>query len=198
MRKILLTVSLLFGGCFAQMAELEKELKDARLLAALGLLEAQNKGSSSGFTPAISMEAMGDDTYYVSLYDLTFTKCQLGASGYGCGEGTAGTYQFCNATDNSCNGGTDTGTLDGGGTSSAYTACNTLTRNGKSDWRVPNRANFTNLNKAVFANQLTLGFSSLGGWSSDSLSATNAYIATGGSNGSKTMNVNVRCVRDGR
>jgi len=94
MRKILLTAGLLFGGCFAQITELEQELKDTRLLAALGLLEAQNKGSSSGFTAAISMEAMGDDTNYIALYNLTVTKCQLGASGYGCFEGTGGTYQF--------------------------------------------------------------------------------------------------------
>jgi len=197
MRKILLTAGLLFGGCFAQVTELEQELKDTRLLAALGLLEAQNKGSSSGFTAAISMEAMGDDTNYIALYNLTVTKCQLGASGYGCFEGTAGTYQFCNATDNSCNGGTDTGTLDGGGTSSAYTACNSLTRNGKDDWRLPTRSEYNLLNRATFANQLTLGFSSIAGWTNQSNTATNAWSGSGISQ-SKTANTGVYCVRDGR
>ena len=52
------------------------------------------------------------------------------------------TVQYCNALGQSCND-TGTGLLNGTGTSSAYTACNTLNAGagtyGKTDWRVPTK-----------------------------------------------------------
>jgi len=196
MRKLLIATGFMFGGCFAQITELEKELKDTRLLAALGLLEAQNKGSSSG-SGAVAVTDNGDQTVTIPAYNLTITKCRAGTSGQYCETGSP-TYAFCNAADNSCNGGTDSGSLDGGGTSAAYTVCDGLVLGGHSDWRLPMLDEAKKLTAVSFANLLVV---SPGGYTSRSASATHAFFFTtaGGSGNisvsTKTVANNVYCVR---
>ena len=72
---------------------------------------------------------------------LFFAKCNHGKvyneSNNSC-SGTASTVQFCNTSDNSCNGGINSGVLNSSGTSSAYAACNTLSTANRS-WRVPTK-----------------------------------------------------------
>jgi hypothetical protein len=77
---------------------------------------------------------------------LTFLKCSQGqtwnSTTNSC-DGTAGTYQYCSAADNSCNSvGNEysSWTLNGTGTSSAYTSCNSIgTFAGYTGWRVPTK-----------------------------------------------------------
>lgn len=72
---------------------------------------------------------------------LTFMKCLQGEawnSGTNSCDGTAGTYQYCSTNDDSCNNAI-TGELNGTGSSSAYSTCDTLTFAGHSDWRVPTK-----------------------------------------------------------
>ncbi len=85
--------------------------------------------------------------------NLIFMKCSqgqvwnsenndcTGTGNTGDNFGASSIYEYCNAADNSCNGGTNFGVLDGGGTSTAYTTCNTLSFAGKmsGSWRVPTK-----------------------------------------------------------
>jgi len=194
MRKLLLTICLLSGGCFAQIDELEQELKDTRLLAALGLLEAQNKGAGSG-SGAVAVIDNGDQTVRIPAYNLSITKCGVGLSGNYCETGGSNAT-FCNANNNTCNGGMDTGTLDGGGTSTAYTTCDSLVLGGHSDWRLPTLNEAEKLAVVKFA---SLHVSSPSGWTSQSLSATLAARFDSGidlvSGTAKTGNLAVYCVR---
>lgn len=73
--------------------------------------------------------------------NLVWKKCSQGqtwdSSSNSC-TGTATTHAYCSATDNTCNGNADTGTLNGGGTSAAYSQCNGIgSFGGKTGWRVP-------------------------------------------------------------
>lgn len=81
----------------------------------------------------------GGNTY--TSKTLYFSKCVIGetydSSTNSC-SGTGTDLQYCDARDNSCNGGTNAGTLDGSGNSALYTACNDFNLEGKS-WRVPTK-----------------------------------------------------------
>ncbi|MCC5813498.1 MAG: DUF1566 domain-containing protein [Leptospira sp.] len=90
----------------------------------------------------------GGQTY--TAQTLIFTKCTHGQTYNSTTNDCTGTgnegnnygatqVQFCDFNNNSCNGETDTGTLDDGGTSGAWTACDNLNFAGKTDWRVPTR-----------------------------------------------------------
>jgi len=72
--------------------------------------------------------------------NLVFLKCPQGmtydSATNGCA-GTAGTFQYCSTNDNGCDDGT---TLNGTGTSQAFTSCDSLNASGyagKTTWHVP-------------------------------------------------------------
>lgn len=81
----------------------------------------------------------GGNTY--TSKTLYFAKCTHGqtydSTGNTCtGTGTA--VNYCSSNTNDCNGGTNSGTLNGNGTSGAYSACNGLILANKT-WRVPTK-----------------------------------------------------------
>jgi hypothetical protein len=76
-------------------------------------------------------------------HGLTWKKCSEGQtynSSTGRCNGALGNFQYCGTPDNSCNGGTNTGTLTSG---PAYNACNALNGSGGyagiTTWRVPTK-----------------------------------------------------------
>lgn len=86
----------------------------------------------------------GGNTY--TAQNLTFMKCSQGQTwnnGTNSCDGSAGTYQYCSVSDNRCNSdgtGNPAWTLNGTGSSSAYTTCNSIgTFAGKTGWRVPTK-----------------------------------------------------------
>ena len=100
-------------------------------------------------TPADSLTDNGDGTVTSvrNGVSLMYAKCNQGTGAgntrYGgggaadpCTSGTVFTGTFCNGNNNTCNGGTDTGTLDGGGVSQAFASCAGLSLGGHTDWRV--------------------------------------------------------------
>ena len=68
-------------------------------------------------------------------YDATSETCT----------GTNSTFQYCDADDNSCNGGSSGNPLDGNGNSEAWDTCDNLSYAGYTDWRVPNKEELTSL-----------------------------------------------------
>lgn len=87
----------------------------------------------------INAGTYGGNTY--SAKTLYFAKCSHGQtydSSCNTCTGTATQVQYCDSADNSCNGGTDAGTLNGSGTSGAYSACSGSSLASKS-WRVPTK-----------------------------------------------------------
>lgn len=66
-----------------------------------------------------------------------------------------GTYQYCDANDNSCNGGTDNGILDGGGASTAWSTCDAETLTGR-NWRVPTFDELKDLHDNAYSNNISL------------------------------------------
>lgn len=87
----------------------------------------------------VTAGTFGGQTY--TAQTLFYAKCTHGqtydAAGNTC-TGSASLVKYCNVNDNSCNGGTNSGTLNGSGTSTAYTACNGLSLASKT-WRVPSK-----------------------------------------------------------
>ncbi|MBK8398388.1 MAG: DUF1566 domain-containing protein [Leptospiraceae bacterium] len=169
---------------------------------------------------AVTAGTFGSQTY--TAQTLFYAKCSHGQT-YDAGSntctGATTTVKYCSVNDNSCNGGTDTGILDGSGTSGAYTACNGLSLASKT-WRVPTKnelkllincndgttmpndagscgaGNFT----APTINSLFPNTTSGAYWSSTSTSLTgavyiffsNSIIGMGGQK--QPNNMNVRCV----
>lgn len=160
----------------------------------------------------------GDGSYELitNLGSYLWAKCPQdnSASGntYGgggasdtCTTGTVGTFIFCPATDNTCNGGVDDGFLNDPGstnTSAVFTSCDGLTLASRSDWRVPTvielgtflfRAYETN--PASFPNNGPDRY-----WSRESFNATNARMAdfnnSSTGNESKANPNRLRCVAD--
>lgn len=80
-----------------------------------------------------------------SAQTLFFMKCSQGqtwnSSTNSC-DGTAGTYQYCSANDNSCNSdgsGNPAWTLNGTGSSTAYATYGNLVFAGQTGWRIPTK-----------------------------------------------------------
>ncbi len=108
--------------------------------------------------PAIGKSTLrdpGNGTITDSATGLVWKKCSQGQTADSSCSGTAGLFQFCSASTNACNGGGgggNTGTLDGVGTSAAYTSCNTLNTvpdggfAGKTTWRVPTLSELRTIN----------------------------------------------------
>lgn len=145
----------------------------------------------------------GDGTISSAYQDLLWQKCEVGQiwDGSSC-TGAAAIVQYCNVLNDSCNGGSPTGSLDGSGVSQAYNYCNSLTLGGRS-WRVPVRAELVELFRAtrqdtsLFPGLTTMQYY----WSRESQSTTKAYgiLFAGGTTGvlNKTTPYRLRCVSDG-
>ena len=84
----------------------------------------------------------GNGTITDSAKGITWMKCAQGmtfnADSNTC-EDSNSTFQYCDAQDNSCNGGVSGNLLDGGGNSEAWDTCNTSEFAGHTDWRVPTK-----------------------------------------------------------
>jgi hypothetical protein len=95
----------------------------------------------------------GDGTASSVHQNLTWMRCSMGQTydpaTNGC-TGAAGTYQYCATGDDSCNGGTSPGLLDGFGPSPMFTACASSTLAGRS-WRVPTLAELSELARSYRA-----------------------------------------------
>ena len=94
----------------------------------------------------------GDGTVTNHDLGITWMKCAQGMtydSGSDSCTGTAGTFQYCDEWDNSCNGGVDSGLLDGNGISQAWETCNDLVYAGSGNWRVPNKEELKSLVKCT-------------------------------------------------
>ncbi len=179
-----------------------------------GFVGAQ--GLSSG-SDASGLSDLGDGTVTFGPQNLEWAKCgqasAAGANAYGGGgssddctaNGGPVGLMYCSATDNSCNGGTITGLLDGGGASEAYQSCAALTLGGHSDWRVPNQNALAGFlfgaigsQSAVFPNVLS---GPLEGryWSSNSTGTADAIAASieeiGVGQFTKTNPLRVFCTR---
>ncbi len=121
----------------------------------------------------------GNGTIIDNTSGLTWLKCSVGQNltSSTC-SGTAGTYQFCTAADNSCNGGSNTGTLTSGPAFSACAALNGTTFGGKTGWHVPTTTEWESLNWYGIGSAAVSHYfpsaSSLGNWlwSSNSSSST--------------------------
>jgi hypothetical protein len=94
----------------------------------------------------------GDGTVTNHDLGITWMKCAQGMtydSGTDSCTGTAGMFQYCDADDDSCNGGVSGNALDGSGNSQAWDTCNDLVYAGSSDWRVPNKDELKSLIKCT-------------------------------------------------
>lgn len=144
----------------------------------------------------------GDGTVSSAYQNLLWQKCETNQTWDGACTGSFSPVSFCSAADDSCNGGSPTGTLDGGGTSSAYNYCASLTMAGRT-WRVPTVAELQELFRASRSvPTLFPGLSTSQYYiSSESDSTTNAraVLFLGGTVGTlnKTNLLRVRCVSDG-
>ncbi len=135
---------------------------------------------------------------------LMWTRCPFGETpaGTDC-LGTGAPYPtFCAAQDNSCNGGSDTGLLNGLGASSLYEACGHLVMEGYSDFRVPTKSELLELVNGLMKQPPFLfpGPSTHYFWSSTSASANAAWTVdslTGVASGADKNNTSrsVYCVR---
>jgi hypothetical protein len=84
--------------------------------------------------------------------DITWMKCAQGmafdADSNTC-LGNETTFRYCSEIGNSCNGGVDSGLLDGNGISQAWETCNDLVYAGSGNWRVPNKEELKSLVKCT-------------------------------------------------
>lgn len=159
-------------------------------------------------------------TVYFSGRNITWAKCSQDNTGTATlfnsgsnnctgGSGTIGTFAYCPAFNDSCNGNVAGQNLDGGGVSPAYSACNALNAGagfaGRTSWRVPTYAEFSslvtvNVNPAINST-LFPGTVSLEYWSATSYSTSQAWqihFGTGVNTASiKTSAYRVRCVSSG-
>ncbi len=159
-------------------------------------------------------------TVYFSGRNITWAKCSQDNTGTATlynsgsnnctgGSGTVGTFAYCPAFNDSCNGNVAGQNLDGGGVSPVYSTCNALNAGagfaGRTSWRVPTFAELSsivtvNVNPAIDS-ALFPGTASSEYWSSTSYSASQAWqihFASGQNTPSiKTTLYRVRCVSSG-
>ncbi len=159
-------------------------------------------------------------TVYFSGRNITWAKCSQDNSGTATlynsgsnncsgGSGTIGTFAYCPAFNDSCNGNVAGQNLDGGGMSPAFSTCNALNAGagfaGRTSWRVPTFAELSslvtvNVNPAINS-ALFPGTASLEYWSSTAYSTSQAWqiqFGTGVNTASiKTASYRVRCVSSG-
>lgn len=98
-----------------------------------GVIKMEIKPVGSG-TPTLKI-----GTYTYGTTTLYFKKCSQGQtfnSGTNSCSGTSSYFQYCDTQDNSCNGGTNTGNLNGNGNSEAFATCKDEVFGGLSNWRV--------------------------------------------------------------
>lgn len=159
-------------------------------------------------------------TVYFSGRNITWAKCSQDNTGTATlynsgsnnctgGSGTIGTFAYCPAFNDSCNGNVAGQNLDGGGVSPAYSTCNALNSGagfaGRTSWRVPTYAELSslvtvNVNPAINST-LFPGTASFEYWSATSYSTSQTWqihFATGVNTASiKTSAYRVRCVSSG-
>ncbi len=110
------------------------------LFLASCIISGKNDDLLDPVTGKSTLRDPGDGTITDSATGLVWKKCSQGQTTDTLCSGTPTGVQYCNANDNTCNGGSNTGTLNGAGTSAAYTSCNDLNASsyaGKTTWRVP-------------------------------------------------------------
>ena len=142
----------------------------------------------------------------IRISGIYYDRCLMGmnwqANSAGACDGTYQVYSYCNNLDNSCNGGTDTGSLQDVAASPAFQACKTSNRYGLTNWRVPTPAE---LNAIVDAGEFPqvnpnyfFGTDPAGHWTSQSVSPTQAaridFASGATANFDKTNQMIVRCV----
>ncbi len=157
----------------------------------------------------------GNGTVSVISQNLTWAKCPqqdtTGANLYNpgsndCSGGSAGLFDYCSASDSSCDNGT---ILNGAGTSGAWSTCANLTLTGRT-WRVPTKnelKSFTDVaTSAIFPGTVGSTY-----WSTDVVDVTGAWTVeidslfsdgglaavTGYLVKNKTSTNSVRCVSTG-
>lgn len=162
----------------------------------------------------------GNGTVYSSGMNITWAKCSqdntaistlYNAATNDCsgGSGVIGTFAYCPANDNSCNGAVTGQNLDGGGISPLYNACAALNSGsgfaGKKTWRVPTYAEIVtivviNSNPAINAT-LFPGTASAIYWTATSATSNQAWIMSfiNGTNSFplKSSASHARCVYSG-
>lgn len=162
----------------------------------------------------------GNGTVYSSGLNMTWAKCAQDNSGVAtlyntalndCSGGTGinGTFAYCPAFNDSCNGGVAGQNLDGGGISPLYSTCAALNSGsgfaGKKLWRVPTFAELSsiiviNSNPSVNAT-LFPGTASANYWTATSASTSQSWIISFGSGVNnlqiKTTASNARCIYTG-
>jgi len=142
----------------------------------------------------------GDGTITDNVTGLMWQKCSNGQTGADCSGGSAGTYNWYEAS------GTADATYNPGG---ATNVCGSLTTGGHTDWRLPNEfelmgiVDYEILNPAINSTYFPATFSS-GAWSATTFAVNTSYawsvdFGNGSVYGSnKSVNYYVRCVRLGQ
>jgi len=161
---------------------------------------------------AYSVIDNGDGTVYSAFQKSTWAKCSqmdtAGANQYNpladdCSGGSPGLFEYCSAGDGSCDDGT---TLNGTGSSGAWSACVNLTLAGLA-WRVPTMEEMGNLTD-LYIVDISL-FAAGEYWSSTAQDATRGWslnfisadlggpTITNFTVNNKTLMFHVRCVSSG-
>ncbi len=163
--------------------------------------------------PAVFLSCSDDaSSSFTTVYDygyggvgvlstgLTWKKCLQGENNDDTCSGSEDIIRFCDSADNTCNGGTNSGTLVSG---PAYDSCDDDTTGGR-NWRVPtiDELEYFYLtvwpkNKDIFQDSDISGYR----WSASSFSSTAAWaVSSSGvvsSASNKTSQYRVRCVSTG-
>ncbi|KAB2934045.1 MAG: DUF1554 domain-containing protein [Leptonema illini] len=166
-----------------------------------------NQGSQScdqlkSLLCAQDLRDRGDGTISSAHQNLLWQKCESGQTWSGSCTGAVSFYAYCSSANDTCNGGSTPGSLDGFGASPAYNYCNSLGLAGRS-WRVPTRAELQELFRATRQDSSLLpGLVTVQYYlSTESHSIDRAYaiLFSGGTEGNlmKNSTFRIRCVSDG-
>jgi hypothetical protein len=166
-----------------------------------------NQGSQScdqlkSLLCAQDLRDRGDGTISSAHQNLLWQKCESGQTWSGSCTGAVSFYAYCSSANDTCNGGSTPGSLDGFGASPAYNYCNSLGLAGRS-WRVPTRAELQELFRATRQDSSLLpGLVTVQYYlSTESHSSDRAYaiLFSGGTEGNlmKNSTFRIRCVSDG-